>query len=130
VGAIAHRYSETLLTVVDAHGNGDTSWIKLIGKQAACFGDSGAGLFLSQKHGLSKQTDVLAGVVTRSDLTRITYAVPLTDRSLRSWATSWASERGIEICGLSADDAGCRVAKPSPPSLELFTAPLDPPERL
>lgn len=76
------------------------------GGAAVCFGDSGGGAYRAVN--ASGTVRRLLGVNSRGDISRYSWISSTATAGFRDWASGWANQNGVAICGLSAGATGCR----------------------
>jgi hypothetical protein len=92
---------------------------------AICLGDAGAGAYI-YRDGSGER--ILAGVAARGDLARRSFIVPTSSRTFLAWATIWAAENGVSICGVGGECAAAESAiSPAVVSVKAEQAKLNEP---
>ncbi len=76
------------------------------GGAAVCYGDSGGGAFVENVGPLNKR--LLVGVNSRGDINTWSWLSTAPTPQFLAWATTWAKEHTVSICGLDANAQGCR----------------------
>jgi hypothetical protein len=79
----------------------DGAYLVTVGSNAVCFGDSGGGAYVEAP------TRKLVGINSRGDIISRSLLSSLADPSIKAFLQSWV-DRGLQICGLSADETNCR----------------------
>lgn len=73
---------------------------------AVCFGDSGGGAYVWMNQGMTVRR--LFGVNSRGDISANSWLSTTANDSFRKWATEWARDADVRICGLDASAEDCR----------------------
>jgi len=82
------------------------------GDVALCYGDSGGSAYY-----YANNDRYMFANNSRGDIKRVSYLSSFTG-SFKSWASVWAAQKDVKICGLHADAEGCRLtSSPLPSSL-------------
>lgn len=80
------------------------------GSVALCSGDSGGGGYDVSADGSRR----VIGKNSRSNTTDTSYVSSTATQAHYTWAMSWASSKGVQICGYHEGVEGCRGASPDP----------------
>lgn len=90
--------------------NGTDYDITTRGKAALCYGDSGGPAFVVQ--GTQRW---VVGVNSRGNISTTSYLPAVHVQAAQDWFKSWASAKGVKICGIHQDAVDCRdEVKPLP----------------
>lgn len=79
----------------------DGAYLITVGANAVCFGDSGGGAYVETP------SRKLVAINSRGDIISRSLLSSLADPSVKAFLKSWV-DRGLQICGLSADETNCR----------------------
>ncbi|WP_140636598.1 S8 family serine peptidase [Methylibium rhizosphaerae] len=109
----APRYQQEQVQVLGIAGQGEPL-VEAVGA-AACFGDSGGGVY--RPPAAPGKSPVLVGVISRSDLARTTWFVPVAAPLVVDKIRAWSSATGVPVCGISELSAGCESGPDQPPDL-------------
>jgi subtilisin family serine protease len=77
---------------------------------ALCAGDSGGGAYVYPQG--TPASRILVGMNSRSDLSGKSYISTTSSKAFLDWATGWAAENNVSICGIGGN-AGCRAEQNS-----------------
>lgn len=80
------------------------------GSVALCSGDSGGGGYVVSQDGSRK----VVGVNSRSNTTDTSYVSSTFTSAFLTFATDWASQNGVKICGIHSDATDCRGGGSNP----------------
>jgi hypothetical protein len=78
-------------------------WYVVTNGAALCYGDSGGGAFT--KEGVGRR---VFGVNSRGDISENSWLSATAATSFRDWASKWARDNKVEVCGLDPKAANCR----------------------
>lgn len=79
------------------------------GGAAVCFGDSGGGAYVAAKVGVPiGQLRRLWGVNSRGDISQNSWIATTANPVFVTWATQWANQNSVQICGLNGAGQECR----------------------
>lgn len=100
---------------ITALPSGNSNDIVTKGGAALCFGDSGGPAFY-----VSGQNRWVVSVNSRGDIKTTSYLSSVSTGPAKAFFSSWASSKGVTICGIHATATGCRNSIIVPPTPTIF----------
>jgi hypothetical protein len=102
-----YRIGDAVVRQLPTSGSNDIVTKARGGQTAAlCFGDSGGPAFFITNR--QKRRRVQAGVNSRANIRDTSYLSSTSTADATTFLRDWSTRKGLKICGIQADVAGCR----------------------